>query len=248
MIKEAIDKVLSLATPNEILFNGHTFTDKQLTRLTPPEASEVKVSTLQGLVDLYDSDLDGVKSAAKVLVHVTSPVTVELVSKDADTYGRRHLWVRAQYPNEIQRFPFGQFLNPENFVISVQAGFQRVLVEKDDGSMALDLDYVLKTASSISAGATQTSEDDGISQTVNMKRGVVLKGTNTLKSRVNLAPFRTFPEIDQILSQFIFRAQGDEQNIKLALFEGDGGRWRLNAVAAISAWLSDKFGATPIVS
>lgn len=248
MIKEAIDKILSLATPNEITFNGHTYTDKQLNRLTPPEASEVKVSTLQGLVDLYESDLDGVKSNAKVLVHVTSPMTVELVSKDTDTYGRRHLWVRAQYPSDIQRFQFGSFISPENFIISVQAGFQRVMVQNDDGSMAQDLDYVLKIASAISAGTTQTSEDDGISQTVNMKRGVVLKGTDILRSRVNLAPFRTFPEIDQVLSQFIFRAQGDEQNIKLALFEGDGGRWRLNAVAAISVWLSGKFGTTPIVS
>jgi hypothetical protein len=248
MIKEAIDKILSLGTPNEILFNGLTFTDKPLTRLTPPEADEVKVSTLQGLVDLYKSDLDAINTNAKVLVHVTSPFSVELISKDADFYGRRHLWVKAQYPTDIQRFPFGQFLNPENFVIAVQSGFQRVLVQNDNGSMALDLDYVLRTASGISAGTTQTSEDDGISQTVNMKRGVVLKGTDMLKSRVNLAPFRTFPEIDQVLSQFIFRAQGDEQNIKLALFEGDGGRWRLNAVAAISAWLSGKFGETPIIS
>lgn len=248
MIKEAIDKILALAPPNSIEFNGHTYTDKTLNRLTPPEAGPVTVSTLQGLVDLYASDLDTVKSAGKVLVHVTSPTTVEIVSQITDTYGRRHLWVKAQYPSDIQKFPFGNFLAPENFIIAAQAGFQRVKIENDDGSMAQDLDYVLKTVSAISAGATQTSEDDGISQTVNMKRGIVLKGTDTLKSRVNLAPFRTFPEVDQVISQFIFRARGDEENIQLALFEADGGRWRLSVVAEIARWLSGKFGSTPIIT
>src|SRR5258708_6565273 len=183
----------------------------------PPKTDGVCVTTLQGLVDLYAADLDTV-SAGKVLVHVTNPTTVQIISKDGDTFGRRHVWVQAQYPKDIQKFPFGSFMVPEQFIIQAQAGFQRVKVQKDDGAFALDLDYVLKVASSISAGATRTSEDDGISQTVNMQRGIVLKGTDILKSRVNLAPFRTFPEVDQVLSQFIFRAQGDEQNIKLALF------------------------------
>lgn len=248
MIKEAIEKIISLAPPNEIEFNGHTYTDKPLHRLTPPAAECVAISTLQGLVDLYAADLDTVRTAASVLVHVTSPTSVEIVSRETDSYARRHLWAKAEYPKDIQRFPFGAFLAPENFIIAVQAGFQRVKVEKDDGTMAQDLDYVLKTVSAISSGATQTSEDDGISQTVNMRRGIVLKGTETLKGRVDLAPYRTFPEIDQVLSQFIFRAQGDEQNIRLALFEADGGRWRLGVVAGIAKWLAGKFGASPIIS
>lgn len=247
MITEAIEKILSLAPASEVDINGLKYSDRSLSVVSPPEIKVVGVTTLQGLVDLYTNDLDSVKGA-KVLVHVTGPTTVEIVSKDGDTFGRRHLWVKAQYPGEIQRFPFGSFLQPEQFIIQVQAGFQRVKVQADDGSMALDLDYVLKTVSAISAGATNTSEDDGISQTVNMKRGIVLKGTDTLKSRVNLAPFRTFPEVDQVISQFIFRAQGDEQNIKLALFEADGGRWRLDAVAEVVRWLSGKFGSTPIIS
>lgn len=247
MITEAIEKILSLAPASEVDINGLKYSDRTLHIVMPPRADGVCVTTLQGLVDLYVADLDTV-NAGKVLVHVTNPTTVQIISKDGDTFGRRHVWVQAQYPKDIQKFPFGSFMAPEQFIIQVQAGFQRVKVQADDGSMALDLDYVLKTVSAISAGATNTSEDDGISQTVNMKRGIVLKGTDTLKSRVNLAPFRTFPEVDQVISQFIFRAQGDEQNIKLALFEADGGRWRLDAVAEIVRWLGGKFGSTPIIS
>jgi hypothetical protein len=114
--------------------------------------------------------------------------------------------------------------------------------------MAQDLDYVLKIASAISAGKEQTNSDDGISQTVQMKAGVTLKTTETLRPIVNLAPYRTFAEIDQVLSRFIFRAHGDEEGAQLALFEADGGRWRLGAVAAIRSWLAGRFGDTPVIS
>jgi len=81
-----------------------------------------------------------------------------------------------------------------------------------------------------------------------MKAGVTLKAEETLRPIVNLAPYRTFAEIDQVVSRFIFRAQGNENGAKLALFEADGGRWRLDATAAIKSWLSGKFGNSPIIS
>jgi hypothetical protein len=55
-------------------------------------------------------------------------------------------------------------------------------------------------------------------------------------------------EIDQIVSTFIFRARVQNSVVNLALFEGDGGRWRLAAVAAIKAWLASRITASPIIS
>jgi hypothetical protein len=219
--------------------------------ITTPEEKTVEVSTLQGLVDLYAGDIDKIKSDS-ILVHVTSPTTVELVSTESDLYARRRAWARATYPKACQQFPFGQFLEPEKFIIAAQIGFQRVKVQNEDGSYAKDLDYVLKIAGAISAGKERTNVDDGISQTVQMKAGVTLKLEETLRPIVNLAPYRTFAEIDQVLSRFIFRAHfrahGDEEGAELALFEADGGRWRIDAVAELKRWLGGKFGTTPIVS
>jgi hypothetical protein len=77
---------------------------------------------------------------------------------------------------------------------------------------------------------------------------VALKAEETLRPIVNLAPYRTFSEIDQVVSRFIFRAHADAEGAELALFEADGGRWRLAAVQAIATWLSGgKFGDSPIV-
>lgn len=246
MIKEAIEKILSLAAPNPVSFGGHTFYDKPLTKLMPPEADEVNVSTLQGLADLYDNDLDVIKKSS-VLVHITGPTTVEVISAGSDDYGRRHLWMDARYP-DVQKFQFNAWLNTENFIIGLQSCFQRTYVEKPTGEVIGDLEYVLKVASNISAESKVTNADDGISQTVDLSKGIVLKEQATLRSRVELAPFRTFAEIDQPLSTFVFRVREQNGSIHLALFEADGGKWKLNAVAALAKWLKEHFKEVPVIS
>lgn len=245
---ETIQKIIDIAAPTEMEYVSRKYTSKPMHLVVPPAGQPVPVSTLQGLVDLYAADLNEVKSKSTVLVHITSPTAVQIISKDADPWERYRVFATAEYPKACQQFPCGKFLDPEEFIILAQICFQRVKIENDDGTMAQDLDYVLKIASAISAGKEQTNSDDGISQTVQMKAGVTLKTTETLRPIVNLAPYRTFAEIDQVLSRFIFRAHGDEEGAQLALFEADGGRWRLGAVAAIRSWLAGRFGDTPVIS
>jgi hypothetical protein len=245
---EGIDKIIAVAAPTEIDYVSRKWTSKPVHLLVPPKPDVVLVNTLQGLVDLYAGDLDEVKTKGKVLIHITSPTSVSIVAKDVDPWGRLRVYATAEYPKAVQQFPFGQFIDPEKFIIAAHIGFQRVKIEQDDGTMAHDLDYVLKIASSISAGQTRDNIDDGITQTVTVKQSVALKAEETLRPIVNLAPYRTFAEIDQVVSRFIFRAHADAEGAELALFEADGGRWRLAAVQAIADWLSGgKFGDSPIV-
>jgi hypothetical protein len=243
---DSILKILTLATPNIHTVGQIEYTDKKLDLIYPPSPMAVQCSTLQGLVDLFIHDLDDVMPD-KVLVHITSPTTVELISKDSDAYGRRRVWVEAVYPG-CESFKFGAWFNPESFLIAAQQGFQRVKIENDDGSFKLDLDYVLGVASKITAENATDHEDDGFAQRVAVRQGIALKAETVLKPTVNLAPYRTFAEIDQPLSQFVFRARIGGESVQLALFEGDGGRWKLGAVAAIKAWLQPKFGDVPVIS
>jgi hypothetical protein len=245
---EAITKLTELGEVKQFSRpESVTYTSKPVHLLLPPEKKPLIVNTLQGLIDLYKADFDGMKGEETVLVHVLSPTVVQIESSDVDDYGRQRVYVRAEYPEaHIAKFKYGVFLNPEAFIISAHTCFQRVKIENDDGSMAKDLDYVLKVASAISAGRERTDTDDGISQTVQMKAGVTLKSEETLRGRVNLAPYRTFSEIDQVISEFVFRAHGNEDGAELALFEGDGGRWRLAAVDALSELLKDEFADAPV--
>jgi hypothetical protein len=247
MLAEFVTKILALGQPNVSEHGSLEYTDKQLHLIIPPAPAAVQVSTLQGLVDLYEGELDDAKSKGDLLVHITGPRNVDLISRESDLYSRRRDWVLCEYPSTIKHFPFGNFLNAESFIIGLQSGFQRVKIEQADGKMSPDLDYVLKVASAISAEDIETSDDDGISQKVGMRRGIVLKGQETIKPIVNLAPYRTFAEIDQVVSGFVFRARNGNGGIELALFEADGGRWQLDAVAEIAAWLKGKIDV-PIVS
>lgn len=246
MIKEAIDRVLALAPPNISTHGDLEYTDKQLTVITPPQPKAVKCSTLQGLVDLFDEKLDDVV-AKELLVHITSPTAVDLISRLSDDYGRRRVIVEAAYP-QCETFKFGAWHDPENFIIAAQQHFQRVKIQNDDGSFAKDLDYILQIASKISAEHTTDHEDDGFTQRVAVKQGAVLKTEQILKPMVLLAPYRTFVEIDQPISRFVFRCRVNQGMVHLALFEGDGGRWKIDAVAAIKAWLEPKFAEVPVIS
>jgi hypothetical protein len=246
MIREAIDRVLQLALPNYHTVGKLEYCDKNLHVLTPPEPGAVDCSTLQGLVDLLDNDFDNV-DLKTVFLHITSPTSVELISIESDDYGRRRTWATAEYP-ECKTFAFGQWMDPESFIIAAQQGFQRVKIENDDGSFALDLDYVLKVASSITAEHATSNDDDGFAQCVAVKQGITLKAETILKPMIKLAPYRTFAEIDQPLSQFVFRARINNGNVALALFEGDGGRWKLGAVASIKAWLDSQSTTVKVIS
>jgi hypothetical protein len=62
-----------------------------------------------------------------------------------------------------------------------------------------------------------------------------------LKPRVDLAPYRTFPEVAQPVSSFVFRARCPEASQPmLMLVEADGGRWKVEAMntlrEAMGSW------------
>ena len=82
--------------------------------------------------------------------------------------------------------------------------------------------------------AVKETGDDGISQAVTIKTGVASVGQAVVPNPVTLAPYRTFPEVDQPLSKFIFRMQ---EGPKAAIFEADGGAWRNQAIKNIKEYL-----------
>lgn len=246
MLSEFVSKILTLGDPHYHKVGDLEWVDKDLKLIYPPAPKAIEISTLQGLVDLLDNDFEDV-DLTKVFLHIETPTEVLIISKESDDYGRRQVFAKALYPG-CKTFPFGQWLDPESFVIAAQQSFQRVKIQKDDGTFEHDLDYVLKVASKISAEHAAESDDDGFTQRVAVKQGVTLRGEQVLKPMVNLAPYRTFAEIDQVVSTFVFRARVGNGSANLALFEGDGGRWRLSAVAAIKAWLEEQRTTVKVIS
>ncbi len=79
-------------------------------------------------------------------------------------------------------------------------------------------------------------EDDGVSQITTVKQGVASRAKAKAPNPVKLAPYRTFLEVKQPESDFILRL---DKNANLALFEADGGFWKIQAVRLVKEYLSE---------
>ena len=65
-----------------------------------------------------------------------------------------------------------------------------------------------------------------------------LKGDAIVPNPVRLRPYRTFLEVEQPASEFVFRMKQDKYDgITCAIFEADGGAWKVAAMKAIKDYM-----------
>lgn len=238
MLKEFVEKIVSLAPTGRMQIHGREYADRPVVLVRPPCAHDtLELMTLTGLVDAVRAKLDDLHTDEWVL-EVKSYKHVRIVSRRTDAYGCREELVAVTL-QDVEAFPFGRFLSREEFVIGLQS-----LMVPDEGSLA-----VLKVASALEVATVTLAEDDGISQRTAVKQGVMLKQDVTVKGRVTLRPFRTFREVEQPASKFVFRLRSVNGQVpECALFEADGGSWKLDAVLTIKAWLDSKGLGLPVVA
>jgi hypothetical protein len=236
MLEELFDKIADVFRKEQsvtTVVDGKTYAIRHDRTLgdyvrppAPLAAPLLPLQTLTGLVAAYNANIDQFP-AAEVAVQVESFDSVALVSLRADEFGRRHVWTRAKHVNE-NPFRFGAYLQIEEFLIALQAGFL-----PSDNVTALS-----RLCSSVTAGNSVSVADDGISQTVTVQEGAMQRGSVNVPSRLPLAPYRTFREIEPVASDFLLRMKPVKDNLPtVALLEVDGGKWRLDTVQAVATWL-----------
>ena len=81
--------------------------------------------------------------------------------------------------------------------------------------------------------------DDGMTQQVTARSGISLVQQVPVPNPVELVPFRTFTEIEQPASPFVFRMRRDGDAIMAALFAADADMWKREAILNIR----DYFGS-----
>lgn len=225
---EFVSKILELAPVQTLEYSGLNYTSKSIHLLAPPAIAKVNVITLSALVKLYESKFEKIDQAQSVF-HVTSEVGVAVYGNLSNEYAQRTAYAVASFA-DVKSFQFGSWLDQEPFIIGLQAHV------KDAG----DRQYLLDLTSRIALNENLEITDNGISQEVTAKTGTSLKSLITLKPRVSLVPFRTFREIEQPSSEFVFRVRKSrEGKPELALFEADGGAWKLTAMQSIAEYLQN---------
>lgn len=187
-----------------------------------PSAEEsIETHTLTSIIDYIRSGVDGRK---KLFVHIKSPKEVALLGS-LDKYGERETLIEAIISND--EFIFDTFLDREALNISLQSQF----VHNEDQAA------ILKFIGNYKESTSNTASDDGITQTATVQTGAATVGKAKVPNPVNLKPYRTFPEVEQPESQFIFRMR---EGMRGALFEADGGAWKNEAIGNIENYFQSE--------
>ena len=227
MIAKAIDKILSLSGPRTATVGYDTYSDMKLIRMDKElRAEPIMVRNLSSLLT-YICSFQEDRKKLPLLVHVIDEKTVELVTA-LDKDRKRECLMVAKV--ETPAIPFGQFIENEKMVISLQSSYVN--------DPETDIAAVLKFAGSVSAGSIREYGDDGVTQKATVRQGVASKAEAIVPSPCTLRPYRTFPEVEQPSSRFIFRMrEGRGETVESALFEADGGAWKNEAMKNISIYL-----------
>ena len=196
---------------------GKTFTNQNLSRVkTKDEAEKIIFNDLSSIVELIKHESS--KFELPLYINIRSHERVSVFSS-MDSEKDREI----PYEAECRRpsFDFGRWTSYEDFVIALRSLF----IENEDSKELLNL---IKNITNSNAVET---EDDGVTQKIVQKNGTSLGlgwGKSVTPIR-NLIPYRTFIEIEQPASDFLFRIK----ETSFALFEADGGAWKMEAQANI---------------
>lgn len=240
---EAIAELAKQADQNIVGVNGVMYGPAAMYRIDDPEPepNTLVVHTLAGLVKYIDANRDGLDLQACTL-HVVGPERVDLLSELIGPYNQRFTYVSAvcddRFAGAPLGFRFGKWMEVENMLIAVQALFE------DRGQRA----DVLRVLGNVRNEAVKTQTDDGVTQEVTVRSGIQVVEQTTVPNPVRLAPFRTFAEVEQPESPFIFRMRKAGDAIDAALFEADGGAWRGEAIELIAEWLRAEIEDVNILS
>lgn len=192
-----------------------------------PQAKHLAVATLGAVRDYLQANKDGL-DLSKLVAYVSGANAVNVLGPlDTRSRVREHYLVATA--TDLTDGFLGQFHSIEQFIVGLQVRF----ADADDRT------NVLRLLSSVKHETVRQSQDDGITQTVQAKAGVVLVSDVAVPNPVKLTGYRTFRDIVQPSSLFVLRVQSGRQGglPEVGLFEGDGGAWRLTSVERVKDWL-----------
>ncbi len=226
LTRDALQYIVGLNKAEAVEINGEAYTDRSVFRVDRElRAKPVEMSTLTSLLDYLKADID--KSTDKMLVQVFSPTSVRVISMlDTDRKRECLVDVSASVPD----FEYGRYMDQESFIISLQAKFLP----------GEDRDLLLKFSGTVKDESIAEYGDNGVTQKATIKTGISTVGDAIVPNPVALRPFRTFVEVEQPESRFVFRMrQRDGRGVECAVFEADGGAWKNKAMERVKEYLKE---------
>lgn len=237
LTRDAIEKIQEGARlENKVVKIGDHYYSRENLKLVI-EADELSPdcfnsNSLCAITEYINKNVNPVEeySGRRYIIHVDSPTKVILKREQNEIKSTHELVICEAIGG---RFPFNQYILPEDFLIKLQTSF-----ENDDKGNRNNL---IAIASNISNKMEDGIVDDGISQTVTVKKGVALKTRETIVNPIVLIPYRTFTEVQQPASPFVFRINADGKEPRCALFDDNSGMWQIEAMENIRNYFRERF-------
>lgn len=216
-----------LAKGELVAVDGRPYHTKSLHAIKNPVAAELTVTTLTGLVEYVQEKVE--ERPETLLVHVVNPTQVQLLGPMSGEFRQRDTFVTADCSKILPRLYLELQLGQEELQIMLRSAF----VQDENRDMLLEFIARVLTANELEV------EDDGITQKSTARTGVTAKGKVKVPSPITLAPYRTFTEVGQPASEFVFRMS---EGPKYRMVEGDGGAWRREAMKRVKDYLVQHLG------
>jgi len=203
-----------------------------------PVVSGLATHSLMGIVDAVINRLEPEVNyeVGDVIIHVISPTAARLITQSSGPFLQRNVLVEAEaYTTD---FKYGHFYDTEQFIIALTSQFIQTDVR----------DKLLGLVASMTQETSRTLVDNGASQEMVVRDKVAMKAKVSVQNPFILQPFRTFSEIDQPESPFVFRVKSFDDEIGCALFEADGSRWRIDATDKIKAFFNKEIPDVVVIA
>lgn len=227
MIKEALQYIVGLSDIKTIEHNYEVYADRHLHRV-PNEIDCLDllgVNTLSGFMDYVASNEGHAAECTDdpVYIQIVSPTEVRMVSVlNADNKRSTYIKATAVLPEQH----FGHVLDQERFLIWLRTSFVDTENRQD----------MIQFCGCVTGNDVVNLDDDGISQKVSVSTFVGTKDAIAPTDPL-LCPYRTFVDIEQPESQFVFRSQKLDLGVGFVLYEAYGGAWKTVAMDTIRKYI-----------
>lgn len=226
MIKKALEYIVGLNDSLKFEYvNNKVYSNKEMHYVDKYNSIEpLKLHTLTSLIDYIKSKEDNIPG--KMYIIINDYNSISLMGHLNDDYSREDV---IECTSNTKQFNFSEWYSQEHFVIALQSLF----IDSEDK------DLLLKVMGNLESGSVAKYGDDGVTQKATIKSGVSVKKDIVVPNPVSLIPYRSFLEVGHPLTQFIFRLKQDDRtgDVKAALFEADGGAWKMQIIAELKNYL-----------
>lgn len=226
MLAKFVETIASMAANKEHKIGADTYVDRPVTRVKEPyyEPQYLAFSTLDGIVSVIQNEALQNIGELPLFVHIEGEDRVTVRSSYDKKFRRKTPYISiADTPSTY----INKWQNRESAIISLRANYRPTE----------DLDYLINLLSVITDENSVKESDNGITQSVTVKKGIQMNQTIAIKPKVTLKPYRTFIEVDQPESDFIIRLNNEGE---VLIKEADGGAWKMQAKKNIHKYLSER--------